>query len=525
VAHCGDNAADPAGSAAIRASLEALLAGLVASPSSGFGYAVAALAYGTSCEVTLEKGGATFVLWIRSASDAGPCYRSTVRFKVGYHHDPPDRLGFALLNAACAELADWERSLPEGAPAQLFTQAPPTEAPVQVAEPLDPAIEALLARATFQPLYREWLPLRDQQLDARFQGLPAGTRRNVLLVNATMGLQFFPSMVDFFVRLQRTHDGIRTTSASYFDGIFQFHQGVADKGLPVVSVAEVMAWGIAELNRFDVVILIGPSDVMVRLMTLQGLTAKLVLLDLGFYHQLIESYPAFLKGANIVADKSRQTNRIIGYSCQPQQKVENDFAAVCALPLLEWRWFNYIPIGFTYCSYYGSDRRAFDVALLGSSGRDYAQIEPGRFRGVRFLFLGAAEHVPVIQDLRARLDMTVVSRVNEETYARLLALCRCVVVPVYSERSTNAFLSVNDTIATGRALVTPRHVGLDRLERDGLPAVFYDHTRPADLAAHVTDLLRREERQQAIEARSIAFAKEKLDFYRILETILAEQVL
>ncbi len=142
---------------------------------------------------------------------------------------------------------------------------------------------------------------------------------------------------------------------------------------------------------------------------------------------------------------------------------------------------------------------------------------------MRFLFLGAAEDAPEIERLRAELDVTV-ARVNEDTYARLLALCRCVVLPYYSRYPNNVFMSVIDTVASGKALVTRRHVGIGRLERDGLPAVFYDRSS-TDLFRQVDDLFRHDGRLDDIEARSIAFAKEKLDIYRILWRILEEQVL
>jgi len=215
---------------------------------------------------------------------------------------------------------------------------------------------------------------------------------------------------------------------------------------------------------------------------------------------------------------------VVGYSCQPEDKVTKDLAGVCSLRLLEWRWLNYIPIGFTYCKYYRSDRQVFDVALLGTGGRDYAQLDPRLFRGMRFLFLGAADLVPEIQRLRAELGVTVVSQVDQDTYARLLALCRCVVLPA-SVHVKNVFMSVVDAVATGRALVTSRHAGLARLERDHVPAVFYDASS-ADLFRQVDALVRREPgRLEDIEARSIAFAKEKLDIYQVLWTILEEQIL
>jgi hypothetical protein len=123
--------------------------------------------------------------------------------------------------------------------------------------------------------------------------------------------------------------------------------------------------------------------------------------------------------------------------------------------------------------------------------------------------------------------VTVVSRVDEDTYARLLAMCRCVVLPHRGSHGgyvENVFMSVVDTVAAGKALVTPHHPGIARLADERLPVTFYDST-PEDLFRQVSALLGDEPRRRDIEACSIIFAKEKLDIYRILGTILEEQVL
>jgi hypothetical protein len=216
---------------------------------------------------------------------------------------------------------------------------------------------------------------------------------------------------------------------------------------------------------------------------------------------------------------------VVVYSCQPEDKIATDLAAGgCALPLVEWRWINYIPIGFSYCSdkYYRSSTRAFDAALLGASGRDYAQIDPTLVRDRRFLFLGKIEDAPEIERLRAELDITVISRVNEDTYARLLALCRCVVLPLQGH-TKNVLLSVVDAVAAGKPLITPRHEGLARLERDGLPALFSDGT-PRGLARRLEDIVQSPERQRETETSSIAFAKESMDIYRLLWLLFEEQI-
>ncbi len=324
----------------VRQSLHALLEETIAA-SSAFGYALNAMSFGEAVDVTLEKAGATFVLWLRPGSDEARCYRKTARFNIGHRGEPPDRLGYALLDAACARIEVWERSLPEGAHIHLFEQAP-LGPPLPEATPMDPVTQALLSETTFTPIYHQWLEIRERQLAARFERLKIGSKANVLLVNATRGLQFYPSIVDFFALLQRRHERIRVTGASYFDDIFQFHQGVADKGLSVVSVAELMTWGAADVNRFDLVIWVGPSDALATVMALAGVTAKLVLLDLGFFHQLLEAYPGwypgvcFLKRQTLMRNQSSQRNGVLVYSCQPEDKVIKDLTGVYSLPLLEW---------------------------------------------------------------------------------------------------------------------------------------------------------------------------------------------
>jgi hypothetical protein len=409
----------------------------------------------------------------------------------------------------------------------------------------NPTIDALLAEATFTPLHTDWLAARQQRLSARFLALTVDRERKVLLLNATMGLPLYPSIVDFFALLQKTHPRIRVTSASYFSRIFELSAGVAKKGLEVVPVEELDAWGAPEFNRFDVVIAIGPSQALARLMALSGLRARLVCLDLAFYHQLIESSGgAFLHEKAEIGRRERRDdrapvpgNRVAGYSCQPERKIDRDLLrAGFPYRAFTWRWFDYIPIGFAYTRYYRSDRTAFDLALLGSSGRKYADLDPASFRGRRVLFLGSAEGAAELARLRAEADVTVVSRVNEDVYARLLSLCRCVVLPG-DVRVDNVFLSVLDALASGKPLITSRHLGIARLERAAAPIVFYEGatvgfwrwrrpTTPSpDLAAKVDATLRDEGKLRDLGDRALAFAREHLDIYRVLETILREQVL
>jgi hypothetical protein len=133
-------------------------------------------------------------------------------------------------------------------------------------------------------------------------------------------------------------------------------------------MADLMTWDAAAVNRYDVVLFIGASDALARIMALPGVRARLVLLHMVFYHQLLDAHPnAFLAGERI-ADLASQVNQVFAYSSVPLGKVTKDLAGTCSHALLHWRWLSYIPIGFTYREYFVT-RRAFDVALLGSNAR------------------------------------------------------------------------------------------------------------------------------------------------------------
>ena len=403
---------------------------------------------------------------------------------------------------------------------------------------LSPELRTLLAETAFRPAHAEWLDARARDLAARLEALAVAKPAHVLLVNATKGLQYYTSVIDFFAELQRRHPTIRCASASYFPDVREYHEDVVTKGIATVPMADLMTWDAAAVNRYDVVVFVGASDALARFMALSGVRTKLVLLHLAFYHQLLDAHPdAFLAGEQ-VADLDSQVNEVLAYSCEPLGKVGKDLAGTCSHALMRWRWFDYIPIGFTYREYFVTETRAFDVALLGSNGRDYAHLDPDLFRGVRFLFLGAAGDAPGLERLRAQADVTVVSGVDHRTYARLLALCRCVVFPAASRDVKNSFLSLVDGVASGKPVITCRHHGLDRVVADGLPVRFYevasdgddgaragrDRTSPS-VHAVVASMLEDDAGRRRLEAQSIAFAREKLDVHRVLWTILRDEIL
>jgi glycosyltransferase involved in cell wall biosynthesis len=518
---------DPAAGDVRRALRAAVDEALTANPA--YGYQIKSAFYGEAVELTLEKNGAPFAVWLRPAHDDTAAFRQTAGLKVGYSGEAPDPGAYKLLGALCDRVARWEAALPAGALARLFDALPPAPAAVDPAAPsVDPGVQAWLEQATITPLHHDWLPERERRLAERLAALAPRPRR-VLLVNATKGLPYYPSVVDFFAALQRAHPAVQVTSASYFPTIYQFHQGVTRKGLRVAPLAEVEGWGADDFNRFDVVLLVGPSDLAARLMAMPGLAARLVLLDLAFYHQLIDQYPKkFYNSEDVIEDKAAQRNRVVCYSCQPEAKVRRDLDGFCRFDLVDWRWFNYIPLGFAYGRYYQSDRTLFDVALLGSVNRDYARLDPALLGGVRFLFLGSIEKVPDLLRLRDRIDLTVAPQVDPDVYARLLSLCRCVAMPLlWSPHHSvlNAFVSLLDAVASGVPLVIGRHEGAARIEREGLPAVFYDDRVPGDFSHQLAGLLADDARAREVGARALAFGRESLDVYRVLEAILTEQIL
>jgi hypothetical protein len=515
----------------VRESLKRSIEQVLAHPATGLGYELGAVVFGEEVELTLTKAGGSFVAWLLPAARPSESYDTTERFKVGHRGNPPDRQGYKVLDAVCARLRAWERGLPRGAEAALFAPplAPAAPAPVTPVPPppIDPVADELLGAAEFEPIHAGWLEERAQRLRDRLAALPAGASANVLLVNATKGRPLFPSVADFFQLLHATHQGIRFTSTSYFPEIFDLQDRLAERGIEVVAVEELSSWAAADFNRYDVILMVGPSEATARLVAMGDLRARLVILDLAFYHQMIESTPGWRPGGRMkpggpFRDVGAQRNRVVVYSCQTEKKIRRDLAAAFQLSLLDWRWFNYIPIGFSYSSYVRTGSRAFDVALLGTVRRSYAAIAPELYRGVRFLFLGNPDDAPEIGRLRGALDLTVAPHVDQHTYVRLLALSRCVLMPFVPE-ADNSLLSLVDTIAAGRPLITSRHPGIERLEAERLPALYFDG--PEHLGRVVRQLLDDTDRQADIERRAIEFAREKMDIYRVLERIVVEQML
>lgn len=408
--------------------------------------------------------------------------------------------------------------------------------------PPEPNIPALIAGTKFTSIYADWLPEREVGLAARLAAAAPKAATHVLLLNATKGRQFYSSVVDFFVAAKAANPTLKVTSASYFAEIHEFSGVVAGKGLPLRTIPSVESATLDDLNRFDLILAIGPSDAFLHLVDRPGLRAKLIVLDLAFYHQMFDSRPnqegepfRRLGGAG-----NPEKNPFICYSCQPERKVKSDLGYVFDTPTIEWRWFNYIPLGFRYTRYYQADRQVFDLAILGGNGRDYIDFEPARFVGKQCLFVGGKERAESLNV--AGLDLTFAPKLDTDNYAKMLALCKCAVIPMrryttdpleWSPLPDNVLLSVIDALASGIPLVTNRRGGILRLLDDKAPIHLYAETPiwrnwwrkpPAALAAQINSLPTTQFKRQEMANQSIAFTKQYLDIYTILERIWREQV-
>lgn len=378
-------------------------------------------------------------------------------------------------------------------------------------------LPAGLASRRFTPLHDAWLSTRERALVGRLRALP---KRNleVLLLNATKGRTFHPSITDFFRIWSHVRPGVRVTSASYFPDIHELQEDVAEKGVRTCSPDEALG----EVARYDVVLAIGPSEALARMMAMPGLRARLVLLDLGFLHQAI----AWSAGASLDASytfplREQGVNRVTCYSCQTEWKARHDLGQVHAEALFTYRWFDYIPIGFRYQDAHRADLPLFDVGLFGADGRAYERIEREDFSGLRVLFVGNLERAPAIARLAERTEMTVVARVPENVYGSLVGATRVVMLPIALDRH-NVLLSTVDAFAAGVPIVATPAPGFARLAARGAPIDFAE--TGAALVQRARALSGDEPLRRAQADRVLAFAREHLDIYVILETIVREQM-
>lgn len=136
-----------------RQTLRALLDATLADPTTACGYALGGISFGRAVEITLRKGAATFVVWLTPATDPTACYKRTARFKIGHRGEPPDRLGYAVIDVLRDRLEAWEQSLSGDADARLFDAGTASDAGASTAEQL-PSFEWLAVRSGLKPASR-----------------------------------------------------------------------------------------------------------------------------------------------------------------------------------------------------------------------------------------------------------------------------------------------------------------------------------------------------------------------------------
>ncbi len=375
-----------------------------------------------------------------------------------------------------------------------------------------------------QDIYKQWLPVRRNRLIKELRNVGPFQHRKILFINATKGVQFYPSITDFFALFQRVNKNIKVYSVSYFD-IYELQQGVADKDIKVIPLKVVDRWMADNINEYDLIIFVGPSEIMARIMSWKGVKSKLVFLDLAFYHQLIDHDPvAFYETKKSPWPQLKQRNKLVSYSCQSKTKIVMDIAYCFNPSLFEWRWFNYIPIGFDYMRYYKSSESYFDIALLATAARDYSKLVSKRIVGKKIVFFGDTDKAIGLDALAKIADIFFVPRVEQPVYAKLLALAKCVVMPIIKDPE-NVWLSLNDALASGKPVVICRHPGLKRILAQGASLLLYKRNSQKDIFDKIDLALKGGKEIDQLEPQSISFAVKYLDIYNILWTIVQEQII
>jgi hypothetical protein len=360
-----------------------------------------------------------------------------------------------------------------------------------------------------------WRALVGQQ---RFSG-----RTRVLLVNATKGRDLYKSLVDFFLVWRALDSNLHITSASYFSEIYELGRGVLERGVPTLSIEALAGCTLRQLNMLDLIICIGPSEAFARLASLEGLTARLVLLDLAFYHRVMAvSQGRPLEEVQLASGEPAR-NPVAAYSAQPAVKVFADLDRM-GIPAISdrwtWHWLSYLPLGLSRHLVYRVSPPQFDVLVLGGKNRDFSLLDAADLEGLRILFLGKLEHTEQLRQCWGHLDITVRSKVPFDEYHRIIAASRCVLIPFEYARA-NCFLSVADSLAAGTPLLLTRHIGSERLESLGAPISFVDR---GSLGAALAEVLSDTFDREAHRARSRAFSEAHLDIGSILFRILQEQL-
>ena len=368
---------------------------------------------------------------------------------------------------------------------------------------------------------------RPYDLEPRWRSLVTrrrfADRTRVLLVNATKGPALYQSMVDFVLLWRSIDPQLHVTSASYFDDIQELGRGVRERGLPILSIENLSRCTLRQLNLLDLIICIGPSELFAQLSTMEGLTARLVLLDLAFYHRLQARADGRALEHVQLASGVPAHNPITAYSTQAAVKIIPDLGRM-GIPTpaqrWTWRWLPYLPLGLSRHPCFAVDPPQFDVLLLGAKNRDFSLLDAADLRGLRILFLGKLDHAESLRQTWGHLDLTICGKVPETEYHRLISAAKCVVIPFEHARA-NCFLSVVDPLAAGTPLLLTRHIGSERLEAAGAPIFFVDR---ASFRASLDHVLAEDFDRAAHQERSRRFCEASIDIGAILFRILDEQL-
>ncbi len=364
-------------------------------------------------------------------------------------------------------------------------------------------------------------------LEPRWRSLVAGRRfsrrTRVLLVNATKGAALYLSLMDFVVLWRSIDPHLDVTSASYFADIYELGRGVRERGVSVLSIEDLERCTLRQLNLLDLIVCIGPSEVFAQLSTMQGLTARLVLLDLAFYHRLLARADGRALAQVQLASGAPAVNPVTAYSTQAAGKVIRDLQRMgipTPLHRWTWRWLPYLPLGLSRHRAVRVTPPQFDVLLLGAKNRDFSVLDPSALRGLRILFLGKTDHAASLRADWGHLDLTISDKVPPAEYHPIIAASRCVLIP-FDQARANCFLSVVDPLAAGTPLLLTRHVGSERLDALDAPIFFVDRYSLRSTLDHV---LSADFDAGAHRARSRRFCEAHLDIGAILFGILDEQL-
>lgn len=348
-------------------------------------------------------------------------------------------------------------------------------------------------------------------------------RQRILVVNATKGPELYQSLADFFLCWRSIDPHVHVTSASYFSEIYELGRGLQARGFPTLPIDALARCTLRQLNLLDLIICIGPSESFARLASLEGLTARLVLLDLAFYHRLSAVADGQPLETVQLASGAPVQNPVAGYSVQAAVKVVSDLERMGIPPLTEqwtWQWLPYLPLGLSRHPTYRVTPPQLDVLILGGKNRDFSLLDPADLEGLRILFLGKLDHADQLRETYGHLDLTVRSKIPADEYHRVIAAARCVLIPFEYARA-NCFLSVADPLAAGTPLLITRHVGSERLEALDAPIHFVDRD---SLSATLAEVLAEDFDRDAHRARARQFCADHIDIGAILFRIVSDQL-